>query len=183
MDLTVPSGVEGSSLMDLSGLLGDLFGRVDEHVRDAVVGLDAEALVTAPTPGANTIGWLVWHLTRVEDHHIAEILGQQQLWASGAWALHFGVDPDPDNTGYGHSAADVMTIRPDSANALLDYYAAVAARTRELLASTTASDLDRVVDHRWDPPVTLGVRLVSIADDELQHAGQACYVRGILERR
>jgi len=169
--------------MDLNGLLRDLFGRIDEHVRDAVVGLDAEALVTSLVPGANTIGWLVWHLTRVEDHHIAEILGQEQLWVSEGWALHFGVHADPDNTGYGHTAADVMTIRPESASALLDYYAAVAARTRELLASTTASDLDRVVDRRWDPPVTLGARLVSIADDEIQHAGQACYVRGILERR
>ena len=39
---------------------------------------------------------------------------------------------------------------------------------------------DRVVDRTWDPPVTLGVRLVSILDDDTQHAGQAAYVRGLL---
>ena len=49
-----------------------------------------------------------------------------------------------------------------------------------MLTSLSADDLDRVVDRRWDPPVTLGVRLVSVADDGLQHAGQAAYVRGLL---
>jgi hypothetical protein len=56
-------------------------------------------------------------------------------------------------------------------------------RTSAYLATLTPGDLDRVVDERWDPPVTLGVRLISIADDEIQHAGQAAYARGLLERR
>jgi hypothetical protein len=43
----------------------------------------------------------------------------------------------------------------------------------------TPADLDRVVDKRWDPPVTLGVRLVSVVDDDAQHVGQAAYVRGL----
>ena len=78
---------------------------------------------------------------------------------------------------------EVTTIRPDGAKALLEYYDAVSELTRGFLATVTAKDLDRVVDTRWNPPVTLGVRLVSIADDEIQHAGQANYVRGILDRR
>jgi hypothetical protein len=45
------------------------------------------------------------------------------------------------------------------------------------------ADLARTVDDRWDPPVTLGVRLVSIADDSLQHVGQAAYLRGLLSAR
>jgi hypothetical protein len=49
------------------------------------------------------------------------------------------------------------------------------------LAALVPADLDRVVDRRWDPPVTLGVRLVSIADDSLQHVGQAAYLRGLLD--
>ncbi len=51
-----------------------------------------------------------------------------------------------------------------------------------MLRDLTPDDLDRVVDRRWDPPVTLGVRLVSVADDCLQHAGQAAYLRGLLGR-
>ena len=73
-------------------------------------------------------------------------------------------------------------MRPQSPGALLDYLAAVDARTTGLLEGLTPGDLDKVVDRRWDPPVTMGVRLVSVADDCLQHVGQAAYVRGLLER-
>jgi len=169
--------------MDVADLLADLFGRVDDEVRGAVDGLRPEQLVTAPEPGANTIGWLVWHLTRVEDSHIAEVVDEAQLWADGPWAASFGLEPDPANSGYGHSADDVLTVRPSGAEALLDYYRAVRERTSAYLATLAPADLDRIVDERWDPPVTLGVRLISIADDEIQHAGQAAYARGLLERR
>ena len=168
--------------MDVSQLLDELFGRIPDHVRRAVDGLSAAELATPPVAGANTIGWLVWHLTRVQDHHVAELLGEQQVWTTGPWPARFGLLPDPDDTGYGHRPEQVAGVRPDGPEALIGYYDAVAARTAELLAATSPADLDRVVDERWDPPVTLGVRLVSIADDDIQHAGQAAYVRGLLGR-
>lgn len=169
--------------MELNELLIDLFDRVSEHVHEAVDGLDVEALTTPPEPGTNPIGWLVWHLTRVQDDHIADILGEPQLWTTGRWARRFGVTADAGNSGYGHAWKDVMAIKPESVDALIDYYEAVATRTRGLLERTTAHDLDRIVDDRWDPPVSLGVRLISVADDDIQHAAQATYARGMLERR
>lgn len=169
--------------MDVNDLLSELFDRIPDHVHEAVVGLDADALTATVVPGTNPIGWLVWHLTRVQDHHVAGLLDEEQLWVTGDWAARFGVGPDPHDTGYGHTADEVATIRPDGPDALVDYYAAVSARTRAFLRGVTADDLDRVVDRRWDPPVTLGVRLVSIADDDIQHAGQAKYLRGLLDRR
>jgi hypothetical protein len=141
-----------------------------------------DQLTEPVSPGANTIAWLVWHLARVQDDHVAELLDTEQVWVTGDWAPQFGLDPDPDNTGYGHTAAEVATVRPERPEVLLDYLGAVDGRTRELLAGLTADDLDRVVDRRWDPPVTLGVRLVSVADDSLQHAGQAAYARGLIAR-
>lgn len=166
--------------MDVAALLLELYGRISPLARQAVEGLDTDALTRPPSPGANTIGWLVWHLTRVQDHHVAELLGSEQLWAGGEWARRFGVDPDPDNTGYGHTPEEVAALRPESAQALVEYHEAVDGRTRTMLAGLQPGDLDRIVDRRWDPPVTLGVRLISIADDGLQHAGQAAYVRGLL---
>jgi hypothetical protein len=47
----------------------------------------------------------------------------------------------------------------------------------------TSAELDRVVDTRWDPPVTAAVRLVSVIGDTMQHLGQAAYVRGLAMRR
>jgi len=166
--------------VDTSSLLLEMYGRIPPLARAAVTGVPPEALTRRPAPNANTIAWLVWHLARVQDHHIAELRATEQLWAATTWANRFGLAPDPSNTGYGHDAEQVAAVRPDGADALLGYLEAVDAVTRDLLRGVTDDDLDRVVDRRWDPPVTLGVRLVSIADDGLQHAGQAAYVRGLL---
>ena len=169
--------------MDSRAVFLDLFGRIPPLVEQAVTGLDTETLTTPPAPGANTIGWLVWHLTRVHDSHVAELLPEQQLWESGGFAKGFGLEPDPHNTGYGHTPADIGTVRPVDPDAVLAYHQAVFERTEAYLPTLTDGDLDRIVDENWDPPVTLGVRLVSVADDCLEHVGQANYVRGILERR
>ena len=166
--------------MDVDDLLIEALGRVAEHVDEIADGLTVEDLTATVVPGTNTIGWLVWHLTRVQDHHVSELLDAEQLWVGESWGDRFGVASDPHETGYGHGPDDVATIRPESVDALVGYYRAVAARTVELLRRTTADDLDRVVDERWDPPVTLGVRLISVIDDDVQHAGQAKYLKGLL---
>jgi uncharacterized damage-inducible protein DinB len=166
--------------VDVSELLLDGYGRLPDLVRSAVEGLSPEQLRWSPGPGANTIGWLVWHLTRVQDHHVCDLLGVDQIWVTGDWAARFDLTPDPHNTGYGHTPEQVASVRPESPAALVDYYAAVAQRTDELLRTVKPDDLDRIVDRRWDPPVTLGVRLISILDDDAQHVGQAAYVRGLL---
>jgi Protein of unknown function (DUF664) len=167
--------------MDVRELFEDLFGRVDENVHAVVDGLSPAQLATAPGAGANPIGWLVWHLTRVQDGHITELLGGDEVWLSGSWPARFGLAPDPHNTGYGHTPAQVAEVRADDADALIGYYDAVRARTSQFLESIDPGRLDEIVDRRWDPPVTLGVRLISIADDCVQHVGQAAYVRGLLE--
>ncbi len=166
--------------MDTASLLLELYGRIPPLAARAVEGLGREQLTRAPEPGANTIGWLVWHLARVQDHHVSELLGTEQVWVSGDWAPRCELEPDPSNIGYGHSAEEVVAVRPESAAMLLDYLHEVQGRTTAMLEGLASDDLDRVVDRRWDPPVTLAVRLVSIADDSLQHAGQAAYVRGLL---
>jgi len=166
--------------MDVAALLLELYGRIPPLVREAVDGLDPQHLVEMPAPGANSIAWLVWHLIRVQDHHVAELLEVDQLWVDGGWADRFGLDRDPQDHGYGHTAEQVAAVRPEGPDVLVEYLEATWARTRTMLERLTASDLDRVVDRRWDPPVTLGVRLISIADESLQHVGQAAYVRGLL---
>jgi uncharacterized damage-inducible protein DinB len=166
--------------MKVTDLLAEAYGRVPDLVSGAVRGLSADQLTAAPAEGANTVGWLVWHLTRVQDSHIADLLGEDQLYVTGDWAAGFGLQPDAGDTGYGHNPEQVARVRPRDGQALLDYYQAVHDRTLKYLAGLSEKDLDRVVDENWDPPVTLGVRLISILDDDVQHAGQAAYVRGLL---
>jgi len=169
--------------MDVADVYLELYGRIEPLAEGAVEGVSLDELTATVVPGTNPIGWLVWHLARVQDHHMSEILESEQVWQGDGWAARFGLDPDPSNMGYGHTPEQVASVRPESPDALLGYLAAVSERTRGYLAGLTADDLDRVVDRRWDPPVTLGVRLISIADDSLQHAGQAAYLRGQLDRR
>ncbi|MGW4940117.1 mycothiol transferase [Actinoplanes sp. NPDC004185] len=167
--------------MHSKDLLIEAFDRLPELVRSAVDGLSPEQLRTPPAEGANTVAWLVWHLTRIQDGYLAELTGQDQIWVTGDRAPRFGLKPDPDDNGYAHAAAQVLAVRPESAAVLVEYYQAVHERTQSYLAGLTDGDLDRVVDDSWDPPVTLGVRLVSILNDDTQHVGQAAYVRGLLQ--
>jgi len=167
--------------VDVGALLSDLFGRIPPIAEHAVDGLTLEQLMKPPAVGANPIAWLIWHIGRVQDAQVPPGAGSDQLWVTDDWAGRFGLEPDPRNLGYGHDQAQVAAVRPESTMVLVGYLDAVHQRTLAYVADLTAVDLDRVLDERWDPPVTLGVRLVSVAADCLQHAGQAAYLRGLLE--
>jgi len=164
-------------------LLIDAFGRVHDVVHHAVDGLSPEELAFRPDPDANSIAWLVWHLTRIQDDHVAGVAGAEQVWTAQDWHGRFALPFGPAETGYGHGADDVAAVRVGSAELLTGYHDAVFEATTRYLASVGEGDLDAVVDRAWDPPVTLGVRLVSVIADDLQHAGQAAYVRGLAEGR
>ncbi|NJP44233.1 mycothiol transferase [Actinacidiphila epipremni] len=169
--------------MNTAELLADGYGRIKEAVHSAVEGLTAEELAHRVDPDANTVGWLVWHLTRVQDDHVADVAGRPQVWTAGGWDERFGLPFDPADIGYGHDCADVAQVRPASADLLTGYYDAVHEQSLDYLGGLADADLDRVVDRRWTPHVTLGVRLVSVIGDDLQHAGQAAFLRGHLLRR
>jgi hypothetical protein len=161
----------------------DAFGRVRDEVHDAVDGLTPDELAYRVDPGANSIAWLVWHLARVQDDHVADVAETDQVWIANGWVTRFGLPFDPTDTGYGHSADEVREVRGLSAQLLTGYYDAVYDQTVKYVRRLTDADLPRIVDEGWDPPVTLGVRLVSVIGDTLQHAGQAAFVRGVLARR
>ena len=168
--------------MDFRELLVDAFGRVREATHGAVEGCSAAVLTFRADDDANSIAWLVWHLTRIQDDHVADVAGTAQLWTSEGWADRFALPFEPSATGYGHGSDDVAAVVA-SGDLLLGYHDAVHDATVAYLRGLTPADLDRIVDERWDPPVSLGVRLVSVVDDDLEHAGQAAFVRGLADRR
>ncbi|WP_136517916.1 MULTISPECIES: mycothiol transferase [Cellulomonas] len=162
-------------------LLADGFGRIGDEVRAVLDGADEELLTRRPDPRANTLAWLVWHLARVQDAQVAPLAGVEEVWTSQGWAERLGLPFEDAATGYGQSPEEVGQVRAP-ADLLLGYLDAATAATLAYLERLTDDDLDVVVDEDWDPPVTLGVRLVSILADDLQHVGQAAYVRGLLDR-
>jgi hypothetical protein len=161
-------------------VLLDVFGRVDEGVRGLLDSVPADELNVRPDGVGNPIGWLVWHLLRVQDDHLAEVAGREQAWTSGGWYDRFGLPFAAGEHGYGFTSDQVDQTRFDGTGQLAGYQADVHALTVDLLGAVTPARLDEIIDRRWDPPVTVAVRIVSVAEDCFQHLGQANYVAGLL---
>ena len=164
--------------MKSNELLLDSFSRIRETVEATLKGLDDGSLARRPGGTGNSIAWLIWHLARVEDAQVADARGLDQVWTAQDFVGRFGLPLSRNDTGYGHSSDQVAAVQAPP-ELLLGYYDAVHRQTVEFVRTLGDEDLDRIVDTRWDPPVTLGVRLVSTIADCLQHVGQAAYAKGL----
>ncbi len=164
--------------MDTGALLADQFGRIRELYVDVTADLSPEVAHARPSGTGNSIAWLLWHAARVQDDHVAGLTDGTQAWHDG-WSKEFDLPFDPDDIGYGHSSDDVDQVRIADLATLVDYHEAVHRLSLDYCGIAGAEELDRVIDRRWDPPVTAGVRMVSLLGDCLQHLGQAAYVKGL----
>jgi hypothetical protein len=168
--------------MTSADLLTDAFGRIHDVVHNAVDGLTPEELAFRVNGSANSIAWLVWHLSRITDDHVAGASSKEQVWIAGRWIERFGLPFGPRATGYGHGGDEVAAVQVKSGEILTGYFDAVYEQAIRFVTDLSDDDMTRVVDKNWTPPVTLAVRLVSVISDGLQHAGQSMFVRGIIER-
>jgi len=159
-------------------VLIDGFKRVHGVVNAVLADLTTEQLHYRPTKDANSIAWLIWHLARVQDDHIAQVAGAEQQWFI-EWYKTFKLPYEKEAIGYGQSSAEVGAMKTTAAR-LRGYYDDVFKMTERYLEGLKEQDYLKVIDASWDPPVTLAVRLVSILNDTTQHAGQAAYVKGLL---
>lgn len=163
-------------------VLADAFDRVRQQVTSVTDGAGTDVLAYRPDAAANTVAWLVWHLIRVQDTHLADLTGEEPVWQADGWVDRFDLSLDPDDTGYGASTAEVAALDGVSVDHLTGYHRAVDARTTAYLDGLSGEELERVVDDSYDTPVTTAARLVSVIGDCLAHLGQAAYVRGLAER-
>ncbi len=169
-------------MITAADLLHEAHSRIPETVEGALDGLSPEQLATQPDLGQgpnNSIGWLVWHLSRQEDAQVAQLAGSDEVWADG-WHERLKLPYAADAMGYGMTDEEVAKFPAVAADDLLAYQRAVHERTATYLEGLADAEWEKVVDESYDPPVTLAVRLVSVVDDAAQHGGQAAYVRGLL---
>ena len=166
--------------MDAKDLMLEALGRIRSVLHRSLTDLMLDEIHRQPQAGANSIGWLAWHLTRVQDVSISGLAGLEQAWVSQGWHAKFDLAPDPDNDGYGHTPAQVAAFRAPTVQTLLDYHDSVQERSKTYVAGLAPADFDRTLNEpQWQPLPTVGVRLVSVLSDNLQHAGQAAYLRGL----
>lgn len=163
-------------------LLTDAFERIAEQVVAVTDGLRQDEAIWRPDPEANPVAWLLWHLTRVQDDHIAGLAAVEQAWTAQKWFDRFDLPFDAEATGYAASPQDVGRVQAETAD-LAGYHADVHALTLRYLEGLTTDELERVVDENWDPPVTASARIVSVVNDCTDHLGQAEYVLGMARRR
>ena len=168
--------------MEPKDLVVDALGRVQETLQRVLDGLTMEQLLHRPSNDTNSIAWLAWHLTRVQDHHMSDLAGRPQAWVSEGWHAKFNMPPEPLNTGTGHTPEQVAALRPPDGETLLAYYDAVYERSKAYLETVTPADLDVVLNEpQYQPMPTVGVRLVSVVNDATQHSGQAAYLKGLIK--
>ena len=165
--------------MEWQQLVMDIYVRVSQVLEKALEGLTLDDLNQQPHPDCNSMGWLTWHLTRGQDRAIADFMGGEQLWVTGEWHTKFNRPPDPKDTGFGHSSQDLAEFKSPDVRTLLEYHHAVLERSKRYISNMSATDLNRELDNPKFP--TVGIRLVANISDNLQHAGQVAYLRGLLK--
>lgn len=168
--------------MEAKDVINGVLGSLPRTLHIALDGISAEQLTFRPADQCNTIAWLVWHLSRIQDRIVSSLAGGEQLWVSDGWHAKFGRPADPDDNGMRSGPDEVIGLRPESPQLLLDYYDAVFKRTAAYVQGLSAADFDRVIDPA-NPEITVGRRLQIAILDNAQHAGQAAYLRGLIEGR
>lgn len=170
--------------MEWNDLLLDGYGRVPEVLERVLKGITQDDLDWQPRPDCNSIGWLTWHLTRQQDAQIAALMGEEQLWVKDGWHTRFNRPPDAGDIGFGHSPEHLAAFKSPDIETLLSYQRATLERSKQYFLTLSKTDLDKELDEPWFQPLpTVGVRLISIMDDAIIHAGQAAYLRGLRQGR
>lgn len=170
--------------MDTKDLALDVLDRVHGVLQRVLRDLGGDELHRLPHPESNSIAWLVWHLTRVQDVSVSGLAEQDQVWVSEGWHATFGMEADLEQDGFGHTPEDVASFRAPSAQALLDYHESVLACSKAYVSGLAPEGFDRELNQpQYQPLPTVGVRLVSVISDNLQHAGQAAYLLGLFQGR
>ena len=160
-------------------LIIDALERINEALHAELADITLDELVADLQP---SVGWLTWHLIRVQDSQVCPLSDRAQAWIEDGWHEKFKMAPEPRDYGPAHTNTrkQATSFIADTAT-LLAYHDAVFRRSVAYLDSLSDADLDRVLDDpRFDPRPTVGVRLVSVVNDNMQHVGQIVFQKGCL---
>lgn len=164
--------------MNTNEILIDLARRPQaaaEHLR----GRLTPELLNAHPHHDNSIAWLLWHVAREIDEQLCDLCGQESVWIAAGFAERFALETKPHEHGYGHTPEQARAIQVTDLDLLFEYLNAVIDAQVAYISGLDEADLSRIVDDRWDPPVTLAARMVSMSVDAAEHIGQAAYITGM----
>ena len=100
----------------------------------------------ARNPALDSLGSLLWHITRAEDIAVNAILAERpQVIDGDGWTEQLGIPRRDLGSGMSDDEVDSLTDTVPI-DALLDYRAAVGRHTQELLRDLPLAALDEVID-------------------------------------
>jgi DinB superfamily len=162
----------------LSEFIEDALNREQRFLMEAVQDLTPEELARQPRPEANHIGWLLWHMFRVEDMWVQFFAQHQlELWERDGWHQKFGL-PTRDN-GFGHTPEQVAGFPALGLSELLQYGEAVRASTLDYLRSLSGESFDTIPRERR-PDISVGRMFRQLIGEIFQHQGQIAYLKGLI---
>ena len=164
--------------MTLNEFIEDAFNVEHEFLMEAVQDLTPEELRWRPGPEANPIGWMLWHMIRVEDMWFQFFIQRQlEIWERDGWHEKFGL-PTRDN-GFGHTPEQVAQFPDLDLAELLRYGEAVRAGTFEYLRGLTPEDFE-VAPREQRPEMSVGAIFRQVVGEVYQHQGHISYLKGLL---
>ncbi|WP_312975554.1 DinB family protein [Corynebacterium sp.] len=164
--------------MKATDVLQDLAGRVRDAVGEIPRDLPTEVVNAHPAGHPNSLAWLLWHTGRELDVQLSGLTSGEQVWTSEEYDSSSGVQGAGESMGFGQSPVQAREVSAAEVGPVIDYVTSVCDAVDTYLSTLGDADLDAVIDDAWDPPVTRGVRLISILHDAVIHLGQAAYVLG-----
>jgi len=131
-----------------------------------------------PACGCNSLGLILFHIARSEDHFISEILQKKpQIWVSGKWCERCNMDEAEAGAHYTLDQVNAFCV-PDK-KAILDYYDAVRAGTVAYLECLDPADFDNKIKLPFGDFNVAGIFSLIVAHTS-QHIGEISYLRGML---
>ena len=163
--------------MDTVSFISQCLSQAQIRLLGTCDGLSQDHVLWRPAPHTNNIGFILWHVARVEDSRVSVLQGESSLWESQGWHKRFEQPVDAPDPG------DRMGLRalplPSLSN-LTGYLKAVHQQTDEFLSTLTPDRLDTVPDPS-QPERTVVASLRHLITHKNNHHGQVDYIRGLLD--
>ena len=158
-----------------------LLGHAERSLFRALEECSLEELKAQPIgPNTNSIGFVIWHLSRIQDMNTSRQMGKKQAWESEGWAEKFGKDPT-DLKATGFTSEEAAGFDPVSAQLLREYYECVRGYTEKYVSGLTPEVLDTPIENPPPGrPYNLGTSIALALGDSIQHFGQIGILMGVI---
>ena len=173
--------------MQLKDFAEQTFEEIGVRLNRALEGLTFEELNWRPRPEANSIAFIVWHVSRVEDGWFQHFVQDTtQVWLAERWHERFGLPEG--SSGFGYSVEQLAEFPALREEDLRGYFDAVRKSTLACLKEMTETDLDRVPGRSPFPDSASSSRFAEftvarmfrqLIGEEYQHLGHVNYIRGL----